>query len=166
MFIDELEREGAKTPLSATEVSQRLAEVARDMGAVAGRMQREFLQPLVNRIVYIYKEMGLLELPRIDGREIRIVPVSPLLRAQDQQDVSDFMRFSESIMASFGPLMAMMLLNRERTVKWLASKFGIDEDLLNSQEELQAEVEQAAEVMQQMQGAEGGQPPGQGGPMQ
>ena len=111
MFIDELEREGAKTPLSATEVSQRLAEVARDMGAVAGRMQREFLQPLVNRIVYIYKEMGLLELPRIDGREIRIVPVSPLLRAQDQQDVSDFMRFSESIMASFGPLMAMMLLN-------------------------------------------------------
>ena len=79
LFIDELEREGAKTPLSATEVSQRLAEVARDMGAVAGRMQREFLQPLVNRIVYIYKEMGLLELPRIDGREIRIVPVSPLL---------------------------------------------------------------------------------------
>jgi hypothetical protein len=110
--------------------------------------------------------MGLLELPRIDGREIRIVPVSPLLRAQDQQDVSDFMRFSESIMASFGPQMAMMLLNRERTVKWLASKFGIDEDLLNSQEELQAEVEQAAEVMQQMQGAEGGQPPGQGGPIQ
>jgi len=48
----------------------------------------------------------------------------------------------------------MMLLNRERTVKWLASKFGIDEDLLNSQEELQAEVEQAAEVMQQMQGAQ------------
>ena len=34
---------------------------------------------------------------------------------------------------------------------------------------LQAEVEQAAEVMQQMQGAEGGQPPGipgQGGSMQ
>ena len=169
LFIDELEREGAKTPLSATEVSQRLAEVAIDIVAVAGRMQREFLQPLVNRIVYIYKEMGLLELPRIDGREIRVVPVSPLLRAQDQQDVSDFMRFSESIMASFGPQMAMMLLNRERTVKWLASKFGIDEDLLNSQEELQAEVEQAANVMQQMQGAEGGQPPGipgQGGPMQ
>lgn len=168
LFIDELEREGAKTPLSATEVSQRLAEVARDMGAVAGRMQREFLQPLVNRIVFIYTEMGLLDLPKIDGREIRVVPASPLLRAQDQQDVSDFMRFQESIMVSFGQQMSMLLMNRERTVKWLAAKFGIDEDLLNSQEELEAEVQQAAQVMEQMQGAQQGGnqggPPQQGGP--
>ena len=141
------------------------------MGAVAGRMQREFLQPLVNRIVYLYTEMGLLDLPRIDGREIRVVPASPLLRAQDHQDISDFMRFNETIMASFGQQMSMLLMNRERTIKWLASKFGIDEELLNTQEELQVEVEQAAQMMQQMQQGqqEGGQPPGipgQGGPMQ
>ena len=115
--------------------SQRLAEVARDMGAVAGRMQREFLQPLVNRIVFLYTEMGLLDLPRIDGRQIRVVPASPLLRAQDFQDISDFSRFNETIMGSFGQQMSMLLMNRERTVKWLASKFGIDEDLLNTPEE-------------------------------
>ena len=168
LFIDELDREGAKTPLSATEVSQRLAEVARDMGAVAGRMQREFLQPLVNRIVFLYTEMGLLDLPRIDGRQIRVVPASPLLRAQDFQDISDFSRFNETIMGSFGQQMSMLLMNRERTVKWLASKFGIDEDLLNTPEELQAEVEQAQNMMQQAQEAQqgGGQPPGQGGPPQ
>ena len=40
--------------LSATEVSERLADVARDMGAVAGRMQKEFLTPLVERIIGIY----------------------------------------------------------------------------------------------------------------
>ena len=67
--------------------------------------------------------------------------------------------------------MSMLLMNRERTIKWLASKFGIDEELLNTQEELQVEVEQAAQMMQQMQQGqqEGGQPPGipgQGGPMQ
>jgi hypothetical protein len=136
------------------------------MGAVAGRMQREFLQPLVNRIVFLYTEMGLLDLPRIDGRQIRVVPASPLLRAQDFQDISDFTRFNETIMGSFGQQMSMLLMNRERTVKWLASKFGIDEDLLNTPEELQAEVEQAQNMMQQAQGAEGGQPPGQGGPPQ
>ena len=43
LFIDELDtRPNARTPLSATEVSERLADVARDMGAVAGRMQKEF----------------------------------------------------------------------------------------------------------------------------
>ena len=57
----------------------------------------------------------------------------------------------------------MLLMNRERTVKWLASKFGIEEELLNTQEELEAEVQQAAQVMEQMQGAQQG---GQGGPPQ
>ena len=78
LFIDELDtRPNARTPLSATEVSERLADVARDMGAVAGRMQKEFLQPLVERLIYIYTKQGLLDIPKVDGRELRIVPVSP-----------------------------------------------------------------------------------------
>ena len=60
------------------------------MGAVAGRMQKEFLQPLVERLIYIYTKQGLLDIPKVDGRELRIVPAL-LLRAQDQQDVSDLL---------------------------------------------------------------------------
>ena len=67
------------------------------MGAVAGSMQKEFLQPLVERMIQIYTAQGILELPKVDGRELRIVPVSPLLRAQDQQDVSDFVRFQQTV---------------------------------------------------------------------
>lgn len=153
LFIDELDtRPNARTPLSATEVSERLADVARDMGAVAGRMQKEFLQPLVERIVYIYKKQGLLDIPKVDGRELRIVPVSPLLRAQDQQDVADFVRFQQTVASTFGPEITPVLYNQEKVVQYLAQKFGIMEELLADPKQVQGNVETLQQLMQVQQG--------------
>ena len=153
LFIDELDtRPNARTPLSATEVSERLADVARDMGAVAGRMQKEFLQPLVERIVYIYKKQGLLDIPKVDGREIRIVPVSPLLRAQDQQDVSDFVRFQQTVASTFGPEITPVLYNQEKVVQYLAQKFGIMEELLADPQQVQGNVQTLQQLMNMQQG--------------
>jgi hypothetical protein len=157
LFIDELDtRPNARTPLSATEVSERLADVARDMGAVAGRMQKEFLQPLVERIIKIYTDQGLLDIPKVDGRELRIVPVSPLLRAQDQQDVADFVRFQQTVAGTFGPEITPALYNQEQVIRYLAQKFGIQEELLADAQQ----VQQNAELMQQLMAAQ------QGGGMQ
>jgi hypothetical protein len=153
MYIDELDsRANAKTPLSATEVSERLADVARDMGAVAGRMQKEFLHPLVERIVHIYSEQGILDIPKVDGREIRIVPVSPLLRAQDQQDVADFVRFQQTVSGTFGPDITPALYNQEQVIRYLASKFGVKEELLASRDEVQGNIDMALQLMQQQRG--------------
>lgn len=150
LFIDELDtRPNARTPLSATEVSERLADVARDMGAVAGRMQKEFLQPLVERLIYIYTKQGLLDIPKVDGRELRIVPVSPLLRAQDQQDVSDFVRFQQTVASTFGPEITPVLYNQEMVIKFLAQKFGIKEELLAEQSQVENNVQMLQQLMQQ-----------------
>ena len=152
LFIDELDtRPNAKTPLSATEVSERLADVARDMGAVAGRMQKEFLQPLVQRIIQIYTQQGLIDIPKVDGRELRIVPVSPLLRAQDQQDVSDFVRFQQTVAGTFGPEITPALYDQEKVIKFLADKFGISEELLANKQQVEANIQQAMQLMQQQQ---------------
>lgn len=152
LFIDELDtRPNAKTPLSATEVSERLADVARDMGAVAGRMQKEFLQPLVQRIITIYTQQGLIDIPKVDGRELRIVPVSPLLRAQDQQDVSDFVRFQQTVAGTFGPEITPALYDQEKVIRFLADKFGISEDLLANRQQVEANIQQAMQLMQQQQ---------------
>jgi len=152
LFIDELDtRPNAKTPLSATEVSERLADVARDMGAVAGRMQKEFLQPLVQRIIAIYTDQGLIDIPKVDGRELRIVPVSPLLRAQDQQDVSDFVRFQQTVAGTFGPEITPALYDQEKVIKFLADKFGISEELLANRQQVEANIQQAMQLMQQQQ---------------
>ncbi len=155
MFIDELDTRQAKTPLSATEVSERLADVARDMGAVAGRMQKEFLTPLVERIIGIYTAQGIIEMPKVDGRQIRVVPVSPLLRAQDQQDVADFVRFQQTAAQTFGAEFTPTLYNQDEVIKFLASKFGIPEELLADPAEKKENINQLAQLAQQ-QGMMGG----------
>jgi hypothetical protein len=155
MFIDELDARQARTPLSATEVSERLADVARDMGAVAGRMQKEFLTPLVQRCVAIYTAQGILEIPKVDGRQLRVVPVSPLLRAQDQQDVTDFVRFQQTAAQTFGPEFTPTLYNQEAVVQFLASKFGVPEALLADPETKEKNIEQLMQMAQQ-QGMLGG----------
>jgi hypothetical protein len=153
LFIDELDtRPNARTPLSATEVSERLADVSRDMGAVAGRMQKEFLQPLVERVIHIYTKQGLLDIPKVDGRELRIVPVSPLLRAQDQQDVSDFVRFQQTVASTFGPEITPVLYNQEAVIKYLAAKFGVQEELLAEASQVQENVQTMQQLMQAQQG--------------
>ena len=153
LFIDELDtRPNARTPLSATEVSERLADVARDMGAVAGRMQKEFLQPLVERIIYIYTKQGILDMPKVDGKELKVVPVSPLLRAQDQQDVADFVRFQQTVAGTFGPEITPALYNQEKVIKYLASKFGIMEELLADESQVRGNVELIQQILAAQQG--------------
>ena len=122
------------------------------MGAVAGRMQKEFLQPLVERVIHIYTKQGLLDIPKVDGRELRIVPVSPLLRAQDQQDVSDFVRFQQTVASTFGPEITPVLYNQEAVIKYLAAKFGVQEELLAEASQVQENVQTMQQLMQAQQG--------------
>jgi hypothetical protein len=98
----------------------------------------------------------LVKLPKVDGRTLRIVPVSPLLRAQDQQDVSDFVRFQQTVAGTFGPEITAALYNQEEVIRFLASKFGIQEELLADSQQ----VQQNAQLIQQLMSAQ------QGGGMQ
>ena len=153
LFIDELDsRPNARTPLSATEVSERLADVARDMGAVAGRMQKEFMTPLVERIIKIYTDQGILNIPKVDGRTLRILPVSPLLRAQDQQDVADFVRFQQTVAGTFGPEITPALYDQAAVIRYLAQKFGVMEELLADETQVQQNAQLMQSIMQMQQG--------------
>jgi hypothetical protein len=67
---------------SATEIVERMRDLAINMGAAYGRMITETMVPLVRLVLDIMGDEGLIDLPlRIDGLEVRIVPVSPLASA-------------------------------------------------------------------------------------
>jgi hypothetical protein len=140
LFIDELERD-AKTPYSAEEVGQRMADTARNMGSVSGRLWTELMQPLVQRIAYIYRKQGIFKLPRIDGKEISMTPLSPLLRVQDQADISNFIQYVQVMNGTLGPGSSTMTLNRKRTIDWLNKKFGMEDSIINSDAEINRNIQ-------------------------
>ena len=112
-------------------------------------MQKEFLTPLVERMISIYTAQGILSLPKVDGRQIRVVPVSPLLRAQDQQDVADFVRFQQTVAGTFGPEFTPTLYNQEEVIRFLASKYGVPESLIAERQQVEQNVQMLAQLAQQ-----------------
>ena len=142
-----------RTPASATEVAERMADLSRRIGSAFGRLQAEMVQPVLQRVVYILKKQGRIELPTINGREVKVRSVSPLAQAQANQDITSVARFLELVQGRFGPEITNILINSEETAVYLAKKFGVPDKLVRDLEERQqlvAMAQQYAMEQQQM----------------
>jgi hypothetical protein len=148
-----------KTPMSATEVAERQADLSRQIGAAFGRLQNEMVTPVLQRVIYILKKQGRVKIPKINGREVKITSSSPLAQAQFQQDVATVDRFLGMIQGRVGPELANIIVDQMAVAKYVAKKLGIPEDLVRSPEEMQAAAQQMAQMMQQQQTMQEDTPP-------
>lgn len=87
--------------MTATEVHVRVELVRQLLGPLYGRMQSEFLQPLVARCFGLAYRAGALAPPpeSLRGRTWRLKYVSPLARAQRMVEVSAMDRYEQSLAA-------------------------------------------------------------------
>lgn len=152
-----------KTPATATEVAERMADLSRRIGSAFGRLQAELVQPLLQRVIYILKKQGRIEVPTVNGREVKVRSISPLAQAQANQDISSVARYLQLIGGTFGPEMLQMLIDSERTAIHLAKKFGVPESLIRDEDQrkqIAAIAQQMAQqqMQQQQSGMQVGQP--------
>jgi len=141
-----------RTPATATEIAERMADLSRRMGAAFGRLQAELVQPVLQRVIYILKKQGRIEVPTINGREVKVRSVSPLAQAQANQDISSVARFIEMVGGGFGPEMLQLLIDGEQTAIYLAKKFGVPESLIRDEEQRRQIAALAQQLAQQQQG--------------
>ncbi len=143
------------TPMSATEVMQRKADQAERVAAPLGRYLKEFLFPVVYRVAHVLRQAGRIELPPIDGRFVALRPLSPLARAQAQEEVLRHDRWVEMMNGRFGPQQTALALKVDEYGAWLARHMGVDPRLIRDEVERQQVVEAIAATAQQA------QPPGE-----
>ena len=130
---------------SATEIQQRIQELAQNLGSAFGRLITETMQPIVQRTLQIMNQQGLIELPlKVNGLEIRIKPVSPIAMSQNSSDISNLIQYAQLI-GQLGPEGASVLKIGE-IADYIADKLGIPVNLINSAQE-------RAEILQQTQEA-------------
>lgn len=141
-----------KTPATATEIAERMADLSRRMGSAFGRLQAELVQPVLQRVIYILKKQGRIELPTVNGREVKIRSVSPLAQAQANQDISSIARYLELVGNAFGPEMLQLLVSGEEVAVHLAKKFGVPERLIRDEEQRKQIAAIAQQMAQQQQG--------------
>ena len=140
---------------SATEVQARLSELASNMGSAFGRLITEAMLPIVARTLQVMDMQNLIDMPlRVDGQQVKVVPISPLARAQNEEELSSLLQFVQ-IAQAFGPAGALAV-NQEKALNFVADRLGVPPRVLTTAEEremLMQEMQAAAE-QQQMQQAE------------
>lgn len=145
------------TPMSATEAHERMADVSRVVGSAYGRLLAEQLTPLLRRVVYILRKQGKITIPKVNGREVKILYVSPLAQAQHNENVGRVGRFAQFMNAAFGPQMTNVIIDAGEAAQYVARESGVPEALIRSDAE-RDQIQQAIndtqkEATAQQQGA-------------
>jgi hypothetical protein len=148
---------------SATEIVERMRDLAINLGSSYGRMIHEAMVPLVKLVLAEMGDQGIIDLPlKVDGLEVQIVPVSPLAQAQNLDEVQNVLQWL-GVASQLGPV-GLATADMENISDWVADQLGVPVSLRTGPEERQAASEAGAaflqnQAQQQAVPVDPGQPP-------
>ena len=108
----------------------------------------------LQRVIYILKKRGIIELPAVNGRTVKVAAKSPLAQAQAQIDIQNSDRLVELVSARFGPQLANVFIKGEEMSSYWAEKLQVPGKLVRSAPEMKdmiAKISQMAQSAQQPQ---------------
>lgn len=140
---------------SATEIVERMKELQVDTGAAFGRLTFEFVQKLLQRVLYILEKRNILTFGggiKIDNIAVTAQILSPLARSQGLEDVETVVN-TDQVLKGIDPTgqLSHLTLNIDNIGTWVADKLGVPAHLIRSETEKQQEKEKAAAAIQAMQ---------------
>jgi len=116
---------------SATEIVERMKELAQNLGSAFGRLINETMIPLTAKILEVMDERGLIDLPlRVNGLEVKVTPVAPLAQAQAMEEVNAVMQYAQIVQA-FGTDGAVAI-KTDMVVDYIGDKLGVPANLRNN----------------------------------
>lgn len=133
---------------SATEVVERMKELAQNLGSAFGRLINETMIPLVSKILQVMDDRGLIDLPlRVNGLEVKVSAVAPLAMAQSMEEVNNIMQYAQ-IAAQAGPE-GQMAIKTGEMLDYIAEKLGIPQRLRTTPEEREFMKQEGAQMAAQ-----------------
>lgn len=150
LFLDML-GDPDKTPASATEIAARQAELAARIGSSFSRIHFEFIVPVVQRAIYIMRRKGLIQIPEVDGKQIKAVAISPLAKRFQQEDVVNYTNYAQTLQSLYGPMITQAILDQQKGAEFLADRFTVDPTLNRTEEDKDAFIQQIQQAQQAQQ---------------
>ena len=133
---------------SATEVVERMKELAQNLGSAFGRLINETMVPLVGRILGVMDEKGMIDLPlRVNGLEVKVSPVAPLAMAQNMEEVNAIMQFMQ-ITAAMGNE-GQLAVKAGDAIDFIGDKLGVPASVRTTAAERAFLIEEQRKLMMQ-----------------
>ena len=150
-------REG--TPPSATEVAERMADLARQVGSPFGRVWA-VMEQVVRRVLYIRRKQGAIKIPRIGGQYVKIRPTAALAKAQRYDDIQNERYFYTTIAELYGPEMVALVSKPEEVTQVFADLYQVNKKPLRTKIEVKDLIEKLKQAMAAQAQAQQAPPPG------
>lgn len=132
---------------SATEVVERMKELAQNLGSAFGRLINETMVPLVARILSVMDERGLIDLPlRVNGLEVKVSPVAPLAMAQNMEEINNVIQFMQ-IAQTLGAE-GQLAVKTGDLIDFLGDKLGVPAAIRNTPAERAFLMEEQKKLQQ------------------
>lgn len=149
-MTDQLQPETSPN-MTATEALIRQSEKMRVLGPVLGRMQTEFLGPLIRRVFNIMARAGELPpLPKgLRRSELEIEYLSPIARAQKQyeaQALAQAVQYLSPFVGARDPYQMMDNFQTDRIARHAGELFGTPGDYMRPETEVLALREQRTQL--------------------
>ena len=164
-LVDQLELKESPQ-MSATEVNARVDLMQRLLGPVLGRLQNDFLSPMIERTFRILWRAGKINDPpkELTGEdEIDIEYTGPMARAQRSDKIAAIEQHLQAVMAVgevFPDLVAQV--DQDKTGRLLAALRGAPVEILKTEDEYAEDQEAAQEERNAMLQAQEMQAKGEG----
>jgi hypothetical protein len=135
---------------SATEVVERMKELAQNLGSAFGRLIDEVEIPIVETTLMVLDERGVIEFPlQVNGREVKVIPTAPLANAQFMEEVESVVNFA-MIAQQVSPMEGKVALDEGKVIDYIGEKMGIPADLRRTPEERAAKMDEMMKQAAQM----------------
>lgn len=144
--------------MTATEVHMRVGLIRQLLGPIFGRMQAEFLQPLVERCFGLAYRAGVLGVApeKLAGRNFHVKYLSPLARGQKVEDAQAIERYAMFVQAQVqgGFAEAGDLYDPDEASRAVADAYGVPKKIVPDSRTVEAKRQARRENQQQQAQAE------------
>lgn len=151
-FMDEL-GDPNRSPKTATEIDARVQELARKIGTPMARLIIEFSMPVVQRCVRIMSDRGLVKLPKIDGKTIKLTSTAPLAQAQRFEVINAMLSYANALNQALPERGVPLMVAEDRFGLELAEHMQVPRKVLRTAQER----EKMAQAVTSMAGGQGGE---------
>lgn len=156
-FLNDQLQLGQDNPqMTATEVVKRSEDQLRVLGPIAGRLFSELLNPLIDRVLTILLDSGLVMPPpkQLHGKIYNVNYISPIAKAQKATELKSFSRFMELVspFAQADPSV-LDVLDVDYVVRMAADDLGVPTAAIRPQEEVDQKREERQQLLQAKEGA-------------
>lgn len=124
---------------SATEIVERIKQLQTDTGAAFGRLIIEFIQKVLQRVIYILEDKNIITFGggiKIDNMAVTTQILSPLAKTQGLEDVNSIIQ-ADQILRGVDPTgqLGMLTFKTDAIGSYVAEKLGVSAKLMNTEEE-------------------------------